>query len=105
MRPSVRIIHLICPNELHVEQLGNGRYSTGIWVVGKQAADDADLIALHKSRSDRSYLQGRKTSWTNERRDPGSAHAEGRRFYFEEDGPPVNWPERGGAGEKAYTYR
>src|SRR5438128_2111337 len=105
MRRAVKIIHLVCPTELHVEKLGDRRYSTGIWVVAHRAAEEAEVIALHKSRNDSSYLQGRKLSWKTERRDPGSAHDEGRRFYFEVEGSSLPWPEHSGAGEKAYTYR
>jgi hypothetical protein len=104
-RRIVKIVHLICPTELRVENLGRGRYSTGTWVVAECVAEEAEFVALHKSRREPSYLQGRKVSWKTERRAAGSAHDEGRRFWIEVEGPAVSWPARGGAGEKGYTYR
>lgn len=105
MKRVAKIVHLVCPTELHVRSVGAGRYSTGIWVVSKRVADEAEFIALHRARGEPSYLQGRKLAWKTEPRDGQSVHREGRRFEFECAGPPVRWPEKSGTGEKAYTYR
>ena len=94
----IHTIHLICKDDLHLRRLPDGRFTTGVWLVGLAAATEAQRIALHRSRAEPSFLQG-------ERLRSVAGMVEGkRRFTFEvqADGAPVAWPAGSGAGEKAY---
>lgn len=97
----VHTIHLICKDDLHLQRFPDGRFRTGVWLVGLEVATEAERIALHRSRSEPSFLQGVRL-----RSVAGMVDGK-RRFTFEvrAEGEPVAWPVGGGAGEKAYGYR
>jgi hypothetical protein len=95
----IHTIHLICKDGLHLTCLPDGRFTTGVWLVGPAAAKQAQRVALHRSRAEPSFLQGVRLRSV-------AGEVEGkRRFTFEvqADGAPVTWPAGGGAGEKAYS--
>jgi hypothetical protein len=95
----VQTIHLVCKDDLHLTRLSDGCFNTGVWLVGLAAATEAQRIALHRSRAEPPFLQGRRL------RSVASMGEGKRRFTFEvqADGAPVAWPAAGGAGEKGYT--
>ena len=99
----VEIIHVICPDRLYVEALDRGQFASSIWVVADRAANQAKRFALHRHRSEPSYLQGRIVQWSTVSRLGQGKMPTGKRFVFEAGGPAVSWPERSGNGEKAYT--
>lgn len=92
-------IHFICKGDLHIEHLPDGTFLTGVWRVSRQTATEARRIALHRSRAEPSFLQGIRLK-------SDAKMVDGQvRFTFRvtKDDQKVDWPQGGGAGEKAYT--
>jgi hypothetical protein len=95
----VHTIHLICRDDLHIEHLPDGTFRTGVWLVSLKTATEAQRIALHRSRAEVSFLQGRRLKSV-------AGLVDGKRrftFLVREDAEAVGWPADGGAGEKAYS--
>jgi hypothetical protein len=66
-------------------------------------------VALHTTRAENSYLQGKITNWTQKPRQPRNAEGNlvanesGIEFEFEPAGVPLPW-QGNGAGEKGYAW-
>ena len=102
--PVVKTIHLICPREMHIEDIGYGHFVTSAWVVSAHNASTAEFVALHGKKCELSYLQGRITSWQRIPWHTGS-HPMRIRFQFDTNNvAPVRWPATGGTRERAYDY-
>lgn len=105
--------HFVCPNELGVTRHEDGRIRSGTWVVAEANVELAlrygSTVALHASKAESSYLQGKIKAW--ERRPRESKYAEdqlvktefGIDFLFEPTEIPLPWAGEG-AGEKGYAW-
>jgi hypothetical protein len=105
--------HFVCANEQGVVRNSDGTAWTGTWVVAREHAERAPVIgtyvALHSTKSERSYLQG--TIKDVRRRERERSYAEGQTvqtefgydFQFELTDIPYEW-QGGGSGEKGYAW-
>jgi hypothetical protein len=106
-------LHFICPEESEVERNSSGLMTTGTWVVDEAHAEAAvkygSLVALHTTRAEPSYLQGKIKGWKKQARQPRNAdgqlvsNSEGIEFQFEPTNDRLPW-KGGGAGEKGYAW-
>jgi hypothetical protein len=105
--------HFVCPNELGVTRNSDGTLSTGIWVVAvanaKAAEKYGSIVALHGSRGEPSYIQGRVKGWQKkprERRYSGDQLTKtkyGIEFLLEPINNPLAWQGEA-TGEKGYAW-
>jgi len=52
--PKVLGIHLICHNNLNVEDLGNGYFKSGHWKIAESHPNTAQYLALRESKNQQS---------------------------------------------------
>jgi len=105
--------HFVCPSELRITRNRDGTIWTGTWVVAEEHAERAvrfgSSIALHSSRAEPSYLQGRIKAWRKSPRQPRYSGQqltqvdEGIDFLFEPSGSPFGWKGEA-TGEKGYAW-
>lgn len=92
-------LHFVCRGALNVRDLPDGTFETGVWVVADQHARTAEYVALHESKSGRSYRQGRILSFRR------VVHEGRRRLVFQVAPDPKRLAWTGnGTGEKGYRY-
>lgn len=84
---------------MNVKDRGDRRFETGYWKVSVSHAQTATMLALHESKSESSYRQGRIVSWRQENYN-GSPRLV---FIVESIREPMEW-EGGGSGEKGYAW-
>lgn len=99
-RGTVIGLHFVCRGGMNVRDLPDGTFETGVWVVADQHARTAEYVALHESKSERSYRQGRVLGFR-------AVDHEGRRrlvFRVAPDPKRLDWVGEG-SGEKGYRYR
>lgn len=96
---TLEAVHLVCKEDQHLRELGEGRFETGPWSVDPAHCDELRFLALHRRKAALSHRQGRVLSWR-------TVPHEGRDrvvFTVEEEGEPVTW--RGGSsGERGYVW-
>jgi hypothetical protein len=106
--------HFVCQRDRGVTDQGNGRFWTGSWVVAEDNVQKSlkysSYLALHESKSDLSYRQGRVLDYRRSARDmladknDGEAKVEeGIEFLVQESPTPYAW-QGGGSGEKGYKW-
>ncbi len=105
--------HFVCPQESEVERDTSGSMRTGTWVVKETHAEIAvkygSVVALHTTKAEPSYLQGRIKSWKKQARQPRNAdgelvsNKEGIEFEFEPTKDCLEW-KGDSAGEKGYAW-
>jgi hypothetical protein len=106
--------HFVCQRDRGVTDHGNGQFWTGSWVVAEDNVQKSvkykSYLALHESKSDLSYRQGRVLDYRRSARDmladknDGETKVEeGIEFLVQEDSTPYAW-QGGGAGEKGYKW-
>ena len=110
---SVVGFHFVCPGERGVTLNNDGTVWTGTWVVDTKHAETGSKIgsyvALHRAKSEPSYLQGILKDWRKAPRD--SEYAEGQKvkiesgvdFLLELTPDPYAWGGDG-TGEKGYVW-
>jgi len=96
--PKVLGIHLICHNNLNVEDLENGYFKSGHWKIAERHPNTAQYLALHESKNQQSYRQGIIESWERCSECPDRIT-----FYVKATNEPVEW-KGGGTGEKGYFW-
>lgn len=105
--------HFVCENERGVTRNLDGTIWSGTWVVDKRHAEHgveiSAYVALHKSRSEKSYLQGLIKGWRSAPREKqyGEEEAQthwGIDFLIEPTGTSYDWVGDG-TGEKGYARR
>jgi hypothetical protein len=99
-RGTVIGLHFVCRGGMNVRDLPDGTFESGVWVVADQHARTAEYVALHESKADRSYRQGRVLGFR-------PVDHEGRRrlvFRIAPDPKRLDWVGDG-SGEKGYRYR
>jgi hypothetical protein len=107
--------HFVCERERGVTEAGTGRFWSGSWIVAeanvpKSIQVDA-YLALHESKKERSYRQGRIVDFRRSPRDmvpqtdTGASPQidEGIAFLVKETGTAYDW-FGSGAGEKGYRW-
>ncbi|MBS0246798.1 MAG: hypothetical protein JSR61_09265 [Proteobacteria bacterium] len=105
--------HFVCPRESEVERDETGRIKTGTWVVSKEHAIAAvkygSIVALHATKNESSYLQGKITNWKQKARQPRNSDGNlvaietGIEFEFEPTEVLLAW-KGSGTGEKGYAW-
>jgi hypothetical protein len=105
--------HFVCPKEQGVTRDADGMLWTGTWVVAEENAIEAQtygsLVALHISKSERSYLQGEIRGWRKSPRQKEYAEGQvaktafGIDFQFMPNDNPVPW-HGDASGEKGYRW-
>lgn len=79
-------MHFVCRNELNITDFGDGIFETGKWFVAAEHAATVRVIALHETKEQLSFRQGRvigrrpvthegKTRWVFKVRDDGQRRA------------------------------
>jgi hypothetical protein len=96
--PKVLGIHLICHNNLNVEDLENGYFKSGHWKIAERHPNTAQYLALHESKNQQSYRQGIIESWER-----CSERLDRITFYVKATNEPVE-SKGGGTGEKGYFW-
>ena len=93
-------MHFVCRDDRNVTDHGDGTFDTGFWKVARQHCDTVEYVALHQSKEERSYRQGRVTSWRT------TTYEGATRVIFTVEGDRNRRPwVGGGSGEKGYTWR
>ncbi len=93
-------MHFVCRDDTNVVDHGNGTFDTGFWKVATRHGSTVEYVALHDSKDEQSYRQGRVLRWR-------TAVYEGSTrliFTVREDGARRKWVG-GGSGEKGYARR
>ena len=100
MSKVVTGMHFVCKGDRNVTDHGDGTFDTGFWYVARKHCDSLEYVALHESRDQSSYRQGRVVSW---RVTPYEGKARVV-FTVMSDDARRKWAGRG-SGEKGYAYR
>jgi predicted hotdog family 3-hydroxylacyl-ACP dehydratase len=102
----VRGFHFVCPAELDVHFEPDGSFRTGIWAVAVAVAERAlaagAYVALHNTKSERSYRQGTLKGWRQLAR-KGKRIPYGIEFIISPNNIRLSW-RGGGSGERGYYY-
>jgi hypothetical protein len=95
----VKRLHFVCRDDLNVQETEAETFVSGFWKLSAKAAVTAEFLALHQSRSEPSYRQGRLIARNL------VDHELRKRYVFKvaSSPEPVEW-EGEGAGEKGYGY-
>lgn len=103
----------MCANSRGVTRNTDGTVWSGTWVVGESHLELSTKVgaylALHESKAQRSYLQGRILTWRKSEREARYSEeteartAYGIDFLIEETTEPYEW-RGGGSGEKGYFW-
>ncbi|SCW57366.1 hypothetical protein [Ancylobacter rudongensis] len=106
-RDYVSVFHFVCENDRGVSTDGEGFFWTGSWVVPEdeviKSMNAGGKLALHGSRADRSYRQGKILDYRKSDGDSAKKRNIGFEFLVAADDVPLAWPG-GGTGEKGYTW-
>jgi len=106
--------HFVCQRDRGVTDHSQGQFWTGSWVVAEDNVQKSlkynSYVALHESKSDLSYRQGRILDYRRSPRDMLADRNEGEtkidegiEFLVQEEATPYPW-HGGGAGEKGYKW-
>jgi hypothetical protein len=107
--------HFVCARDRGVTLVDQGRFWSGSWVVAeanvRASLKYESYLALHESKSDRSYRQGKLLDYRRSARDmlPNESAGtetkteEGIEFFVQETSEPYDWIGAG-AGEKGYRW-
>ena len=96
--------HFVCKDDYEVTLEADGSFRSGVWAVDSDHCDPAielgGYVALHDSKQNPSYRQGKIIGWTYKERSKGST-AMGVEFHLSPLGEPIHWYGRG-SGERGY---
>lgn len=99
--------HFVCGRDLGVTQIGHGQFWSGSWVVAEDRVEASmaagGYIALHESKAEPSYRQGKIVGFRKAARDMVAKRNEGIEFLVEATESPLTWVGDG-AGEKGYNW-
>lgn len=110
-RPKRHIVelHYHCPNRLNLKEVEGGRFRSGNWVIAEQHCDPAiqhgAILALHTSRSAKSFFQGKVVAWETAPPEKGPNDLELHRaiFVVEPTSDPLEWVGDA-TGERGYKW-
>jgi hypothetical protein len=107
--------HFVCARDRGVSPAEPGRFWSGSWVVAESNVRKSlkydSYLALHETKADVSYRQGKILNYRRSPRDmlptdapgAGSRREEGIEFLVQETNEPYAWVGTG-AGEKGYRW-
>jgi len=99
--------HFVCAKDRGVMAGGPGRFWSGSWVVAeanvKKSIEYGAHLALHETKAERSYRQGKIVDYRRGERDMIDKDNFGIEFLIEEDNNSLVWAG-GGSGEKGYKW-
>lgn len=107
--------HFVCGKERGVITADAGKFWSGSWVVAegnaRKSLDQGAYLALHETKIDLSYKQGKLVDYRRTKRDMVSKDEtgstpqteEGIEFLVEETSQPYEWVGKG-SGEKGYLW-
>lgn len=103
----VREFHFVCENDRGVTTDGEGFFWTGSWIVSEdeviKAMEAGAKVALHESRTEMSYRQGKILDYRKTARDMVKKRNIGIEFLVAADDVPLAW-FGDGTGEKGYRW-
>jgi hypothetical protein len=104
--------HVVCADDRGVTQLDNGCFRSGSWVIAEEnvrrSLEYGAYLALHQTKADLSYRQGRILNYTRTPRvmiesESETKTEEGIEFLVQATDEPYVWVGAG-AGEKGYRW-
>jgi hypothetical protein len=99
--------HFVCQSDRGVELNGDGTFWSGSWVVSEQNVQNSlkygSYLALHSSKSEPSYRQGKIIDYRKTTRSMVSKNEDGIEFKVQPETEPYTWVGSG-AGEKGYKW-
>lgn len=106
-RDVVSEFHFVCENDRGVTTDGEGFFWTGSWIVSEdeviKSMKAGGKVALHSSRSDMSYRQGKILDYRKSDRDMVKKRNIGIEFLVAADDVALPWAGDG-TGEKGYKW-
>lgn len=106
-RDFVSEFHFVCENDRGVSTDGEGFFWTGSWVVPEdeiiKSMQAGGKLALHSSRADMSYRQGKILDYRKSDGDTAKKRNIGFEFLVAADDVPLAW-SGDGTGEKGYRW-
>ena len=100
--------HFVCSRDRGVADDGKGQFRSGSWVVAEsnviQSLKYGAYLALHETKNDPSYRQGRVIGYSLTPRDMIEKDNVGIEFLVEETDASYEWVGDG-AGEKGYKWK
>ncbi|MBB3773253.1 hypothetical protein FHS55_003886 [Angulomicrobium tetraedrale] len=104
-RSGVSAFHFVCENDRGVSMDGERFFWTGFWIVPEdeviRAVKSGARLALHKSRTEPSYRQGKILDYRISPEDAGKKRNVGIEFLVAADDAALAWSGEG-ADEKGY---
>lgn len=104
-RNGVSAFHFVCENDRGVSMDGERFFWTGFWIVPEdeviKAVKSGARLALHKSRTEPSYRQGKILDYRIAPEDAGKKRNVGIEFLVAADDAALAWAGEG-ADEKGY---
>ena len=102
--------HFVCANETGVTRNSDGSFWTGTWVVDEKRAVQGlkigAYVALHRTKTEPSYMQGRMMGWRKSPREKSYGDQEAKTRFgidFLVNPTTTSYEWNGdGAGEKGY---
>ena len=96
-------IHVVCHQGRKVDDLKDGTFLTGDWVIKPRRIHQGLLFALHETKAEGSYIQGEVLGISDIRNDTKQSGRCIRRVKLLVRKTPASLPWRGcGSGEKGY---
>jgi hypothetical protein len=99
--------HFVCAKDRGVLAAGPGRFWSGAWIVDeanvKKSIEFGAHLALHETKAEPSYRQGKVIDYRRGARDMIDKDNEGIEFLVEETDQSFKW-QGGGSGEKGYKW-
>lgn len=106
-RDFVAEFHFVCEDDRGVTADGEGFFWSGSWIVSEEevikSIQHGGKLALHSSRSDASYRQGKVIDYRKTARDMVKKRNIGIEFLVAADDVALAW-SGDGAGEKGYRW-
>lgn len=99
--------HFVCQYDRGVETNGDGTFWSGSWVVAednvKNSLKHGAYLALHSSKSEASYRQGKIVDYRKTTRTIDAKTTDALEFKVEPEDSQYEWVGQG-AGEKGYKW-
>ena len=98
-------VHYICHDSYRVEDQGDNMFITCCWIMNPKHVRQGIVFALHESKAERSYRQGRvlKLIATKEERKPSGRLQRRVKLLVKETSAPLPWVGNG-YGEKGFVW-
>jgi hypothetical protein len=98
-------VHVVCHQGRNMDDLKDGTFLTGDWVIKPERIRQGVLFALHETKAEQSYIQGEVLGISDIRNDTKQSGRRMRRVRLLVRKTPTSLPWRGrGSGEKGYVW-